>query len=114
MRRFVEEFLEKNGVHLNFRAAVDMNSTEAIVSSVEAGVGVGFVPYLALKKSLMVKSVEIVPIECGPILRPLSLVLNEGPEPQGPILQLANLLRRSLILRPRDIAPDAGRQTTAV
>jgi DNA-binding transcriptional LysR family regulator len=122
MRRFVEEFLERNGVHLDFRTAVDMNSTEAIVTAVEAGVGVGFVPYLALKKSLIVKSVKIIAVECGPVLRPLSLVLHEGPEPQGPILQLANLLRHSLILRPCDIAPDPNanyvkdtrRQETAV
>jgi DNA-binding transcriptional LysR family regulator len=106
MRRFVEEFLERAGVHSNLRTNVDMNSTEAIVASVEAGVGVGFVSYLALEKALQVRSVKIVPIETGPILRPLSLVLHEGPEPPGPILQLANLLRRGLVPRPYDIVPD--------
>jgi DNA-binding transcriptional LysR family regulator len=100
MRRFVEEYLEKKGVLSCLRTTVDINSTEAIVAAVEAGVGVGFVSCLALEKSLMVKSVKVVPIESGPILRTLSLVLQEGPEPQGPILQLANMLRLNLVLKP--------------
>ena len=97
MRSFVEEYLEKNGVLSGLRTTVDMNSTEAIVASVEAGVGVGFVSCLALEKSLLVKTVKIVPIKSGPILRTLSLVLQEGPEPQGPILQLAKMLRQNPI-----------------
>jgi DNA-binding transcriptional LysR family regulator len=100
MRRFVEEYLEKNGALSGLRTVVDMNSTEAIVASVEAGVGVGFVSCLALEKSLQVKSVKIVPIKSGPILRSLSLVLQEGPEPQGPILQLAKMLRQYSIPAP--------------
>jgi DNA-binding transcriptional LysR family regulator len=100
MRSFVEEYLEKNGVLSGLRTTVDMNSTEAIVASVEAGVGVGFVSCLALEKSLQVKSVKIVPIKSGPILRSLSLVLQEGPEPQGPILQLAKMLRQYSIPAP--------------
>jgi DNA-binding transcriptional LysR family regulator len=105
MRRFVEEFLDKNGVRSKLRTIVDMNSTEAIVAAVEAGVGVGFVSYLALEKALMVGSVRIIPVENGPILRPLSLVLHEGPEAHGPVQQLVNLLRHSLIPRPCDIIP---------
>jgi DNA-binding transcriptional LysR family regulator len=100
MRRFVEEYLEKNGALSGLRTVVDMNSTEAIVASVEAGVGVGFVSCLALERSLQVKSVKIVPIKSGPILRSLSLVLQEGPEPQGPILQLAKMLRQYSIPAP--------------
>jgi DNA-binding transcriptional LysR family regulator len=57
-----------------------MNSTQAIVAAVEAGVGVGFVSYLALEKALMLGTVRIIPLEKEPILRPLSLVLHEGPE----------------------------------
>jgi DNA-binding transcriptional LysR family regulator len=103
MRRFVEAFLEKNGVRSRLRTSVDMNSTEGIIAAVEAGVGVGFVSYLALEKALMVGSVKIIPVENGPILRPLSLVLQEGPEPQGPVQQLVHLLREYLIPRPCDI-----------
>jgi DNA-binding transcriptional LysR family regulator len=112
MRRFVEEFLEKNGVRSKLRSTVDMNSTEALVAAVEAGVGVGFVSYLALEKSLRAGTVKIVQVENGPILRPLSLVFEEGPELQGPVGQLAQLLRDSLIPRPYDVATssNAGRE----
>jgi DNA-binding transcriptional LysR family regulator len=105
MRRFVEEFLERNGVLSRLRANVDMNSTEAIVAAVEAGAGVGFVSYLALEKALMVGSIKVVPVEGGPILRRLSLVMHEGPEPQGPIQQLIQLLRQTAIPQPRDVEP---------
>jgi DNA-binding transcriptional LysR family regulator len=45
MRRFVEDYLEQNGVlRQQLRATVDMNSTEAILSAVESGLGIGFVP----------------------------------------------------------------------
>jgi DNA-binding transcriptional LysR family regulator len=100
MRRFVEEYLERNNVLSSLRTMVDMNSTEAIVASVKAGVGVGFVSNLALRKSLMARSVNIVPIEGGRIVRNLSLVMQEGPELQGPVQQLANMLRGSLISNP--------------
>jgi DNA-binding transcriptional LysR family regulator len=50
MRRFVEEYLERNGVlRQQLRTTVDMTSTEAIVSAVEAGIGIGFAPCLALE-----------------------------------------------------------------
>jgi DNA-binding transcriptional LysR family regulator len=104
MRRYVEEFLDKNGVRARLRSSVDMNSTEGIVAAVEAGVGVGFVSYLALEKTLAVGSVRVVSIENGPLLRTLSIVLREGPEPQGPVQHLAQSLRRYLIPRPHDIA----------
>ena len=53
MRRFVEEYLEKNGVlRQQLHTTVDMNSTEAIISAVEAGLGVGFVPVMAVDKAL--------------------------------------------------------------
>jgi DNA-binding transcriptional LysR family regulator len=104
MRRYVEEFLHRSGVRPRLRASVDMNSTEGILAAVEAGVGVGFVSYLALEKALMAGSVRIISVENGPILRPLSIVLREGPEPQGPVQQLVQLLRCYLIPQPYDIA----------
>lgn len=104
MRRYIEEFLDGNGVRLRLRTSVDMNSTEGILAAVEAGVGVGFVSYLALEKALMTGSIRIVSVENGPILRPLSIVLREGPEPKGPVQHLTELLRGYLIPQPYDIA----------
>jgi DNA-binding transcriptional LysR family regulator len=94
MRRFVEGYLERNGVlRQQLRTSIDINSTEGIISAVEAGLGVGFVPCMALEKALKVGSVKIVPLDHGPIQRQLSIVLLNGPEPKGPIGQLLDLLR---------------------
>ncbi|MGD0445774.1 MAG: LysR family transcriptional regulator [Edaphobacter sp.] len=94
MRRFVEEYLEQNGVlRQQLRTLIDMNSTEGIIAAVEAGLGVGFVPCLALEKALKVGSIRVVPLVNGPIRRQFSIALLNGPEPKGPVGQLVELLR---------------------
>lgn len=94
MRRFVEEYLEKNGVlSQQLRTNVDMNSTEAIISAVEAGLGIGFVPVMALDKAKLTDSIKIVPLENGPITRQLSFALLGGPVREGPLQDLIGLLR---------------------
>jgi DNA-binding transcriptional LysR family regulator len=96
MRRFVEEYLERNGVlRQQLRTTVDMNSTEAIIAAVEAGLGVGFVPCLALEKALQIGSVRAIPLDNGPIRRELSIVLLNGPEIKGPLSQLLERLREN-------------------
>jgi DNA-binding transcriptional LysR family regulator len=102
MRRFVEEYLEKNGVlSQQLRTTVDMNSTEAILSAVESGLGIGFVPTMALGKAVQANSVVVVPLENGPIKRQFSIALLGGPIAAGPILDLLTLLR--------SLTPQTGR-----
>jgi DNA-binding transcriptional LysR family regulator len=94
MRKFVEEYLERNGVlPQQLRTAIDLNSSEGILAAVEAGLGVGFVPCAALQKALQTGSVKAVPLANGPIRREFSIVLLNGPEPKGPVGQLFTLLR---------------------
>jgi DNA-binding transcriptional LysR family regulator len=94
MRKFVESYLERNGVlRQQLRTSIDMNSSEGILAAVEAGLGVGFVPYAVLKKALQTESVKTVPLANGPIRREFSIVLLNGPEPKGPVGQLLQLLR---------------------
>jgi DNA-binding transcriptional LysR family regulator len=96
LRRFVEEYLERNGVlRRQLHNSIDMNSTEGIISAVEVGLGVGLVPCMALDKPCGVGSVTIVPLENGPVRRQLSIVLLNGPEPKGPVGLLLELLRES-------------------
>lgn len=96
MRRFVEEYLERNGVlRQQLRTYIDMNSTEGILTSVEAGLGVGFAPHAALEKALKTGSVKAVPLANGPIRRQLSIALLNGPEPKGPVGELLRLLREN-------------------
>jgi DNA-binding transcriptional LysR family regulator len=97
MRRFVEEYLERNGVlRQQLQTPIDMNSTEAILSAVEAGLGVGFIPCMALEKALIFGTVKSVALENGPIKRQLSIVLLNGPEPRGPIAHLLELVRYNI------------------
>lgn len=94
MRQFVEEYLERNGVlRQQLRTIVDLNSTEGIVAAVEAGLGVGFVPYMSIEKSLALGTVKAIPLDNGPIRRQLSIVLLNGPAPRGLAGQLVDLLR---------------------
>ncbi|QNI35678.1 LysR family transcriptional regulator [Edaphobacter albus] len=94
MRRFVEEYLERNGVlRQQLHTTIDLNSTEAIISSVEAGLGIGFAPRMALEKSLRAGAVKVIALENGPISRELSIVLLGGPVNGGPLTELLNLLR---------------------
>jgi len=94
MRRFVEEYFERNGVlRQQLRTTVDMNSTEGIITAVESGLGVGFVPSLAVKRALQYGQVKAVALENGPIRRKLSVVMLNGPEPKGPTGLLLALLR---------------------
>src|SRR6202007_992919 len=90
------DYLEKNGVlRHQLRTAVDMNSTEAIISAVESGLGIGFVPYLAVQKALRLGSVKTIRLENGPILRQLSIALLNGPELRGPVGQLLSMFREN-------------------
>jgi DNA-binding transcriptional LysR family regulator len=94
MRQFVEEYLERNGVlRHQLRTVVDLNSTEGIVAAVEVGLGIGFVPYMAIEKSLALGSVKAIQLDNGPIRRQLSIVLLNGPDPRGLTGQLVDLLR---------------------
>jgi DNA-binding transcriptional LysR family regulator len=100
MRRFAEEYLEHNGVlRQQLRTSIDMNSTEGIIAAVEAGLGVGFVPCLALEKALMLASVKAIPLENGPIRRQLSIALLNGPDPKGPVGQLIEILRENSVVK---------------
>jgi DNA-binding transcriptional LysR family regulator len=94
MRQFVEEYLERNGVlRQQLRTVVDLNSTEGIVAAVEAGLGIGFAPYLSIEKSMDLGTVKAIPLDNGSIRRQLSIVLLNGPDPRGPAGQLVDLIR---------------------
>lgn len=94
MRQFVEEYLERNGVlRQQLHTFIDMNSTEGIVSAVENGLGIGFVPSTAAEKALKLGSVVEMHLDNGPIRRQLSIALLNGPDPRGPVGLLIELLR---------------------
>lgn len=83
-RRVVEQALKKRRLPLrSLRIAMELDSTEAIISGVEAELGVGFVSRCAVNKVLRLGSVQIVPVEGLEILRDFSFVWLVGTEATG-------------------------------
>jgi DNA-binding transcriptional LysR family regulator len=96
-RRVIEMALERLGIKRNLMHIVmELDSTEAIKSAVEAGLGVGFVSRWAIAKDLRLDTnFKIVAIEGLRIKREFLVTYIKGPEPQG----LAHEFRRFLIAR---------------
>jgi DNA-binding transcriptional LysR family regulator len=84
-RRVVEMALASQCVKLSsLRIVMELDSTEAIKSAVEAGLGVGFVSRWAIAKDTRLdNNFKIVAIEGLHIKREFQLVYAAGPEPQG-------------------------------
>ncbi len=83
-RRVVEQALKKRRLPLrSLWIAMELDSTEAIISGVEAELGVGFVSRCAVNKVLRLGSVQIVPVEGLEILRDFSFVRLVGTEATG-------------------------------
>ncbi|MGA7342884.1 MAG: LysR substrate-binding domain-containing protein [Terracidiphilus sp.] len=96
-RRIIEMALERHGAkRRSLDIVMELDSTEAIKSAVEAGLGVGFVSRWAIAKDLRLgNSFKIVEIEGMRIHRDFLIASAKGPEPQG----LAREFRRFLFSR---------------
>ena len=84
-RRVIEMALERQGVKRNsLHIVMELDSTEAIKSAVEAGLGIGFVSRWAIAKDLRLgNNFKIVELEGLRIKREFLVVYASGPEPQG-------------------------------
>ena len=104
-RRVVEMALERQGIkHKSLRILMELDSTEAIKSAVEAGLGVGFVSRWAMAKDLRLGThFKIVKVSGLRIKRDFSVAYTSGVEPLG----LADEFRRFLFA-------SAGMQRTLI
>ena len=104
-RRVVEMALERQGLkHKSLRIMMELDSTEAIKSAVEAGLGVGFVSRWAMAKDLRLGThFKIVEVSGLRIKRDFSVAYTSGVEPLG----LADEFRRFLFA-------SAGMQRTLI
>jgi LysR family transcriptional regulator, transcriptional activator of the cysJI operon len=83
-RRVVEMALKRAGLKLGrLHVAMDLDSTEAIVSGVEAGLGVGFVSQWAIGKEVRLGILKPVKVAGLDIVRDLTLIQRSGPSPEG-------------------------------
>ncbi len=83
-RRVVERALKQLGLPLrSLTLALELDSTEAIVSGVEAGLGAGFVSRFALGKALRLGTIRTVAVEGLQIRRHFSFVRLHGADLEG-------------------------------
>lgn len=83
-RRVIEQALRRAGLRLGqLRVAMELDSTEAIVSGVEAGLGVGFVSEWAIRKELRLGTLATVQVTGLEIRRGFSLIRRAGPVAAG-------------------------------
>ena len=111
-RHVVEAALEKAGYkHKAFRRVMDLDSTEAIKSAVEAGLGIGFVSRWAISKELELGALKVAQVRGLEIARHFSLVTRTGPELQGPseALRIFALARGRLLSSTRKPRPSTDR-----
>ena len=94
-RRVIEMAMERQGVRLgSLRIAMELDSTEAIKSAVEAGLGIGIVSRCAVAADLRHnRGFKMLRVEGLRIERDLLLAYRAGPRPSG----LAQEFRRFLI-----------------
>ena len=84
-RRVVEAALAKSCYTLrSFKKVIELDSTEAIKSAVEAGLGIGFVSRWAIAKELELGTLKVVPVSGLHVTRHFTLISRTGPELQGP------------------------------
>jgi DNA-binding transcriptional LysR family regulator len=107
-RRVVELALEKAGLRLKtFKKVMDLDSTEAIKSAVEAQLGIGFVSQWAIAKELELGALKIAEVPGLRAVRHFSLISRTGPEPQGP----AGAFRTFALERARLLASTPGKHS---
>jgi len=83
-RRVVEAALKQAGIKVSpANLAMELDSTEAIKSAVEAGLGIGFVPRRAIEKELKLGTVAELNVEGISIERHFSILSLRGAEPGG-------------------------------
>jgi LysR family transcriptional regulator, transcriptional activator of the cysJI operon len=103
-RRIVEQALEKAGLDVKkLHLAMTFDSTEALLSGVEAGLGIAFVSRWAVRNQLALGTLRVVRIRGVNLARMFSLATVAGPEPSG----LAAIFQRFVLERVEELAPRA-------
>jgi LysR family transcriptional regulator, transcriptional activator of the cysJI operon len=101
-RRVVENALTRAGVkkkELNTR--MELDSTEGLLSAVEAGLGVTFVSRWAVRNQLALGTLKLARVRGLKLSRMFSMAYPAGPEPTG----CAGVFRMFLLARGMDLTP---------
>jgi len=109
-RRIVEQAFEKAGLDLKkLQLVMTFDSTEGILSAVEAGLGIAFVSRWAVRNQLALGTLKLARVRDLDLARMFSLATVAGPEPAG----LARSFQRFVLERAEQLAPRATGRTVA-
>lgn len=108
-RRVVEQALAAAGLKVkDLYIAMELDSTEGLLSAVEAGLGVTFVSRWAVRNQLALGTLKLAHIKNLKLARGFSLACPAGPEPRGN----TGAFRGLLLSRILDLAPRATGKPT--
>lgn len=108
-RHVIENGLQGAGLRLqSLRIVMELDSTEAILSCIEAGLGVGFVSEWALVRRAEAHSLATLRLSSGKISRAFTLVSAQGPELLPSAMALQRFLKDRVPSKPNRQAPKAG------
>jgi LysR family transcriptional regulator, transcriptional activator of the cysJI operon len=109
-RRIVEQAFEKAGLDLKkLRLVMTFDSTEGLLSAVEAGLGIAFVSRWAVRNQLALGTLKLARVRSLDLARMFSLATVAGPEPAG----LTRSFHRFVLERAEQLAPRATGRTAA-
>ena len=101
-RRVVEAALSKAGLKKkDLKTTMELDSTEALLSAVEAGLGVAFVSRWAVRNQLALGTLRLARVRKLSLTRMFSIAYPLGPEPTGN----AGAFRRFMLHRANELAP---------
>ena len=106
-RRVVEQALSKAGLKVKeLMVGMELDSTEGLLSAVEAGLGVTFVSRWAVRNQLALGTLKLSRVAGLKLTRSFSMAYPAGPEPTGSVQAFRNfLLNRSLDTAPKRRKP---------
>ncbi len=109
-RRVVEQALAGVGLKTkDLRVSMELDSTEGLLSAVEAGLGVTFVSRWAVRNQLALETLKTARISGVKLSRRFSMAYPSGPEPTGSV----GAFRSMLLTHARELAPrSTGRAKT--
>jgi len=104
-RRIVEQALSKAGLKSkDLTISIELDSTEGLLSAVEAGLGVAFVSRWAVRNQLALGTLKLARVKGLKLSRVFSMAYAAGPEPTGNL----GAFRKFLLSRARGLSPKAS------
>lgn len=101
-RRVVEQALARAGVKAkDLTISMELDSTEGLLSAVEAGLGVTFVSRWAVRNQLSLGTLKVARLQGLKLSRQFSMAYPAGPEPAGTV----GVFRKFLLAQAMEMAP---------